>query len=75
MKRISISMMITSVVMLGGCSAMQGVNVGASIPIGGIGGVGVNKTIGSGKDPATPRGRQDQPETSPSEEEEDSEEP
>ncbi len=32
---------------LAGCSAMEGVNVGASIPIGGMVSVGANKTIGS----------------------------
>lgn len=32
----------------GGCTAMEGVNVGASLPVGGIGRVGANKTIGTG---------------------------
>lgn len=30
----------------GGCSAMEGVNVGASVPIGGIGSVGASTTVG-----------------------------
>ena len=38
---------------LAGCTAMQGVNVGASIPIGGVN-VGVNKTVGDGTPPAPP---------------------
>ncbi len=29
-----------------GCSAMEGVNVGASVPIGGIGSVGASTTVG-----------------------------
>lgn len=37
------------------CSTLEGVNVGASIPIGGIGGIGVNKTIGNGS--SSPRGQ------------------
>ena len=28
-----------------GCSTLDGVNVGTTIPIGGLGGIGVNKTI------------------------------
>lgn len=38
---------ILLVASLGGCAAMEGVNVGANIPIGGIVSVGANKTIGS----------------------------
>jgi hypothetical protein len=37
---------------LAGCAAMDGVNVGANIPIGGVINVGANKTIGSGQAPA-----------------------
>ena len=32
-----------------GCAAMEGVNVGANVPLGGIVNVGVNKTIGDGQ--------------------------
>ncbi|MEM7100545.1 MAG: hypothetical protein AAF541_19930 [Pseudomonadota bacterium] len=60
---------ILACLVMAGCSAMQGVNVGASIPIGGIGGVGVSKTIGDGQKPAA-RGRQDQPKPSETEEDE-----
>ncbi|MFK7915731.1 MAG: hypothetical protein AB8B93_17575 [Pseudomonadales bacterium] len=40
---------LTLLIAIGGCTAFEGVNVGANIPIGGIGGVGVNKTIGQGQ--------------------------
>lgn len=43
---------LTLLIAMGGCTAFEGVNVGANIPIGGIGGVGVNKTIGQGQNPA-----------------------
>ncbi len=42
-------------VALAGCSNLQGVNVGASIPIGGVIDVGVNTTVGDGT-PSAPRG-------------------
>ncbi len=32
--------------LLAGCSAMEGVNVGVNVPIGGVVNVGANKTIG-----------------------------
>ena len=35
-----------------GCSAMEGVNIGASVPIGGIVNVGASKTIGEQPSPA-----------------------
>lgn len=35
-----------------GCTVMEGVNVGAAVPIGGIGSVGANTTIGRGRAPA-----------------------
>lgn len=35
-----------------GCAAMEGVNVGANIPLGGIVNVGANKTIGDSPAPA-----------------------
>ena len=56
-----------------GCAAMEGVNVGANMPIGGIVNVGANKTIGDGQAPAQSqkRPREEPDETAP--EEEDSE--
>ena len=46
---------ILSILLVGsvaGCAAMEGVNVGANIPIGGIVNVGANKTVGEGQAPA-----------------------
>ncbi len=40
--------------LLSGCEAMQGVNVGASVPIGGVVKVGANKTIGDGNKQTQP---------------------
>ena len=37
---------------LGACAAMEGVNLGANIPIGGVINVGANKTIGEQPAPA-----------------------
>ena len=34
-------------IVLTGCHSANGVNVGANIPIGGVAGVSVNKTVGS----------------------------
>ena len=42
---------ILLVASVAGCAAMEGVNVGANIPIGGVN-VGANKTIGEGQAPA-----------------------
>ncbi|MEQ8859077.1 MAG: hypothetical protein RIC56_10540 [Pseudomonadales bacterium] len=39
---------LTLPLLLSGCAAMQDVNVGARIPIGGMVDVGMNKTIGRG---------------------------
>ena len=39
--------------LLSGCAQLPGVNVGASIPIGGIGSVGASTTVGDG--PRTPQ--------------------
>lgn len=39
----------TVVLGLSGCSNLPGVNVGASVPIGGIGSIGVGTTVGEGK--------------------------
>ncbi len=61
---------ILLVASVAGCAAMEGVNVGANIPIGGIINVGANKTIGEGQAPAQsqkkPREKSD--ETAPQEE-------
>lgn len=43
---------IVAVAAFAGCTAMEGVNVGANIPIGGIVSVGANKTIGDARSPA-----------------------
>ncbi len=43
---------ILLVASVAGCAAMEGVNVGANIPIGGVINVGANKTIGEGQAPA-----------------------
>lgn len=43
---------IVLVVSVAGCAAMEGVNVGANIPIGGIINVGASKTIGESKAPS-----------------------
>jgi hypothetical protein len=39
-------------VFVAGCSAMQGVNVGANIPLGGLVNVGASTTIGDGQAPS-----------------------
>lgn len=59
---------------LSGCAAMEGVNVGASVPIGGIVNVGANKTIGQNKPTNTnknPQPTQAPPTPAPAEDEED----
>ena len=56
----------------GGCAAMKGVNVGASIPIGGVVGVGVNKTIGDGQS-KTPQKQQKPPSSEPENQQEETE--
>jgi hypothetical protein len=43
---------IVLVVSVAGCAAMEGVNVGANIPIGGIINVGASKTIGESQAPS-----------------------
>ena len=40
---------ILLVASVAGCAAMEGVNVGANIPIGGVINVGANKTLGEGQ--------------------------
>ena len=61
---------ILLVAFVAGCAAMEGVNVGANVPIGGVINVGANKTIGEGQAPAQsqkkPREKSD--ETAPQEE-------
>ena len=51
--------------MLAGCSAMEGVNVGVNVPIGGVVNVGANKTIGE-----QPAGNQNTPKKAEPEKEE-----
>ncbi len=61
---------ILLVASVAGCAAMEGVNVGANIPIGGVINVGANKTIGEGQAPAQSRKkpREKSDETAPQEE-------
>ncbi len=54
-----VGLLAVSLFWLGGCSAMQGVNVGASVPIGGLVNVGANTTIGDGKK-TTPQPKQEE---------------
>ncbi len=54
---------ILLVASVAGCASMEGVNVGANIPIGGVN-VGANKTIGEGQAPAQ---RQKKPREQPDE--------
>ena len=61
---------ILLVASVAGCAAMEGVSVGANIPIGGIVNVGANKTIGEGQAPAQSqkKPREESDETAPEEE-------
>lgn len=51
--------------LLAACSAMEGVNVGVNVPIGGVVNVGANKTIGdqpaSGGSRQSPQAPEDEP--------------
>ena len=69
----TLRLLILSIVLAGalsGCAAMEGVNVGASIPIGGIAGVGVNKTIGQSPPAPSSQTKPQEQETSETSEEE-----
>ena len=48
---------------LAGCAAMEGVTVGANVPLGGIVNVGASKTVGDGTSSQPPAGRQAPPRT------------